>query len=53
MKVSRNVISFLALLLFTGPVFAQEYHPATVVKKLPNGLTIVVSEEHSAPTLST
>lgn len=49
MRFSRKITVVVALLA-AGPVFAQEYHPPTTVKKLPNGLTIVVSEEHSAPT---
>jgi predicted Zn-dependent peptidase len=40
----------LAALFSAVPLLAQEYHPATTVRKLPNGLTVVVAEEHSAPT---
>jgi predicted Zn-dependent peptidase len=49
MQVFRRVV-ILGALLFAGPLLAQEYHPATTVRKLPNGLTVVVAEEHSAPT---
>lgn len=40
----------LSTLLTAALAVAQEYRPATTVKKLANGMTVVVSEEHSAPT---
>lgn len=49
MQVLRRVV-ILAALISAGPMLAQEYHPAAAVRKLPNGLTVVVAEEHSAPT---
>ena len=49
MKGSWKVFG-VAVLLMAGPAFAQEYHPPTTMKRLPNGLTVLVSEEHSAPT---
>jgi zinc protease len=49
MKMSSVLFTFAALLI-AGPLHAQEYHPPTTVKKLSNGLTVIVSEEHSAPT---
>src|SRR5579859_326599 len=49
MQVLRRVV-ILAAFLSAGSLLAQEYHPATTVRKLPNGLTVVVAEEHSAPT---
>ena len=49
MQVLRKVL-ILAAVLSAGPLLAQEYHPSTTVRKLPNGLTVVVAEEHSAPT---
>lgn len=42
-----------ALLTFTLaalPISAQQWKAPTTMKKLPNGLTVVVSEDHSAPT---
>jgi zinc protease len=36
--------------LLPASLLAQGYHPPTTVKKLANGLTVVLSEEHSAPT---
>ncbi len=40
--------TFLALVSSIG--FGQEWKTPTTMKKLPNGLTVVVSEDHSAPT---
>jgi zinc protease len=40
------LIVFLASL-----AFAQQWHPPTQTKKLSNGLVVVVSEDHSAPTI--
>src|SRR5205085_7318343 len=45
----------LTALLFCGIVFdfaaaAQQYRIPASISKLPNGLTVVVSEDHSAPT---
>ncbi len=40
----------LTLLTFAGSAGAQVWKPPTSMKKLPNGLTVVVSEDHSAPT---
>jgi predicted Zn-dependent peptidase len=40
----------LTLLAFAGSARAQIWKPPTSMKKLPNGLTVVVSEDHSAPT---
>jgi zinc protease len=47
-RLSRTLVLCASLLPL--PLAAQEYHPATTVKKLANGLTVVLSEEHSAPT---
>ncbi len=43
---------FAGFLLFciASPAFGQTWRPPTIVKTLPNGLTIVLSEDHSAPT---
>ncbi len=39
-----------AILVFAIPSQAQEWKAPTTMKRLPNGLTVVVSEDHSAPT---
>ena len=49
----RNTIHVaLGAVLFVSSVSvsAQEWKPPTSMKKLPNGLKVVVSEDHSAPT---
>jgi len=48
MKSIRNI--FLSALLLAAPLFAQQWKAPTGMKKLSNGLTVVVSEDHSAPT---
>ncbi len=41
----------LCVLLFSGNLLqGQQWKPPTSMKKLANGLTVVVSEDHSAPT---
>src|SRR5713226_5937280 len=40
----------LCCVVFETPVAAQQYRVPTAISKLPNGLTVVVSEDHSAPT---
>jgi zinc protease len=39
-----------AVFFLASSADAQEWKPPTSMKKLPNGLTVVVSEDHSAPT---
>lgn len=50
----RNLTKLCAIivffLLFTATVFAQRWNAPTTMQKLPNGLTVVISEDHSAPT---
>lgn len=41
----------LCVQLLHPVVQAQEWHPPTAKKQLPNGLTVVLSEDHSAPTV--
>lgn len=41
---------FFAAILAAVPVSAQQWKTPTTMKKLANGLTVVVSEDHSAPT---
>jgi len=41
---------FLVLLLLALPAAAQQWKAPTLMKKLANGMTVVVSEDHSAPT---
>src|SRR3981189_2279307 len=45
----RFAIVFAAMLA-AMPVAAQQWKRPTTLKKLSNGLTVVVSEDHSAPT---
>ncbi len=40
----------LSLAILAAPVVAQQWKAPTTMKKLSNGLTVVVSEDHSAPT---
>lgn len=42
--------SFFILFLWICSAHAQEWKAPTLMKKLSNGLTVVVSEDHSAPT---
>jgi zinc protease len=42
---------FPIVLLIASLAPAQQWHPPTQTKKLSNGLAIVVSEDHSAPTI--
>src|SRR5689334_20104609 len=41
----------LLVLLLASLAPAQQWHPPTQTKKLSNGLVVVVSEDHSAPTI--
>src|SRR5271167_3563266 len=50
MKVFLRAMCVLALLIFAGSAGAQAWKPPTSMKKLTNGLIVVVSEDHSAPT---
>jgi len=50
MKALLRATCVLTLLIFAGSAGAQVWKPPTSMKKLPNGLTVVVSEDHSAPT---
>ena len=42
---------FLIVLLLASLAPAQQWHPPTQTKKLSHGLVVVVSEDHSAPTI--
>ena len=48
MKSCLTVV--FAAILAAGPMTAQQWKAPTTMKKLSNGLTVVVSEDHSAPT---
>jgi len=49
MTIACRAFFFLAVL--TLPMArAQEWRPPTTLSRLPNGLTVVISEDHSAPT---
>ena len=50
MKRLFCVLATCAVLFVAMSASAQEWKPPTSMKKLPNGLTVVVSEDHSAPT---
>ena len=45
-----HLLASLVLLGFAAPAPGQEWKAPTEMKKLSNGLTVVVSEDHSAPT---
>jgi zinc protease len=48
----RSICSLaLCLGCLAAPSPAQQWHPPTQTSKLSNGLTVVVSEDHSAPTI--
>jgi zinc protease len=50
MKCSFCLFVLCAVLCVVSSSDAQEWKPPTSMKKLPNGLTVVVSQDHSAPT---
>jgi zinc protease len=52
MKSARNLCwaVLLCAIQFSSSTSAQEWKAPTSMKKLSNGLTVVVSEDHSAPT---
>lgn len=50
MKISRRLCFVLGLMVLTTAAFAQQWKAPTAMKKLSNGLVVVVSEDHSAPT---
>jgi predicted Zn-dependent peptidase len=50
MIVKKFWFVLAAAILAALPVAAQQWKAPTSMKKLPNGLTVVVSEDHSAPT---
>src|ERR1700676_2804596 len=51
LKMSLPLILLLALVSLAHATLAQDWRPPTTLKKLPNGLTAVLSEDHSAPTV--
>ncbi len=51
LKASPGVMLLLAWVAFPFSAIAQEWRPPTTLKRLPNGLTVVLSEDHSAPTV--
>jgi zinc protease len=50
LKTSPRLIVLLAFIASPLATLAQDWRPPTTLKKLPNGLTVVLSEDHSAPT---
>jgi zinc protease len=51
MILTRRLLFLLSFLAVTLPADAQEWHPPTSLRKLANGLTVVLSEDHTAPTV--
>jgi zinc protease len=51
MTIPRRLLLLLLPLSVILPAHGQEWHPPTSLRKLPNGLTVVISEDHSAPTV--
>ncbi|MBA3913790.1 MAG: insulinase family protein [Acidobacteriales bacterium] len=49
MKSVRRVVAFI-LCCLASAAWAQQWPPSVQTRKLPNGLTVVVSEDHTAPT---
>ena len=45
----RHLVAFI--LTIPGVCIAQQWHPPTQTKRVANGLVVVVSEDHSAPTI--
>jgi len=50
MRRVRYLVTSIFLLTFVSAGYGQEWKAPTAMKKLSNGLTVVVSEDHSAPT---
>src|SRR5215469_9136777 len=50
MRTLSHSLSVIVLTAFAVAVQAQEWKAPTEMKRLANGLTVVVSEDHSAPT---
>lgn len=50
MRILRGCLLVVCLIVSAGAQ-AQQWNPPTAMKKLPNGLTVVVSEDRSAPTI--
>lgn len=48
---SVRLLVLLVCAVAPASLWAQQWSPPTAMKKLPNGLTVVVSEDHSAPTI--
>jgi len=51
MVVRLLLIPCFLLAFLASPVAAQQWQSPTQIKKLSNGLTVIVSEDHSAPTI--
>jgi zinc protease len=48
---SVRMLVLLVCAVAPASLWAQQWSPPTAMKKLPNGLAVVVSEDHSAPTI--
>jgi zinc protease len=51
MTITRRMLFLLSFLTMTLSAEIQEWRPPTTLRKLPNGLTVVLSEDHNAPTV--
>ena len=47
--ISRSRLSLLTVICLSLPIAAQQWKAPTSMRKLSNGLTVVVSEDHAAP----
>jgi zinc protease len=51
MTITRRTLFLFSFLTMILSADAQEWRPSTSLRKLPNGLTVVLSEDHNAPTV--
>jgi zinc protease len=51
MKIVHHLVFLFCFFAMMFPADAQEWRPPTTLRKLPNGLTVVLSEDHTAPTV--
>jgi len=52
MKHHRRIIAYLFLIIITAASSALAAQPGPLKTRLPNGLTVIIEEEHSAPVVS-
>jgi predicted Zn-dependent peptidase len=51
MKIVHHLVFLFCFFATMFPGDAQEWRPPTTLRKFPNGLTVVLSEDHTAPTV--